>query len=194
MDVHGAILAGGAGRRLGGAKALAVLGGQPLVLRVLHVLTGVVGPPVAVVVKAETELPPLPAGAVRVEEPEGPLHPLTGIRAALEHAAGAPVLCCAVDLPLVSRAVLLALARADRGQAGVVVPVVHGRREPACALWTPAALGALAAAEPRARLKDVVAAAAPLDVPIEHPGDAFLNVNTPEDLAAAERCLRLSRT
>ena len=189
MQAQGAILAGGAGRRLGGAKALAPLAGRPLTLHVLDALLAVTGPPVAVVVKAGTQLPPLPADAVRVQEPPGPLHPLTGIRAALAHAGGRPVLCCAVDLPLMSRAVLKALLDADPGQAGVVVPVVHGRREPACAVWLAQAVPVLERAAPGVRLKDLVAGLDPAEVPIAAPGDAFLNVNTPDDLAAAERCL-----
>jgi molybdopterin-guanine dinucleotide biosynthesis protein A len=65
---------------------------------------------------------------------------------------------------------------------------VHGRLEPLCALYTPAALAGLAAFDPGARMTDVVEALGVHEVAAPDP-DSFLNVNRPEDLIQAAVCL-----
>ncbi|HEY6781351.1 MAG TPA: NTP transferase domain-containing protein, partial [Thermoleophilaceae bacterium] len=74
--VIGVVLAGGAGSRMGGGKPAALVGGRPLIAYPLAAL-GEVCERVAIVCKPTTELPQLD-GAERWEEPELPLHPLTG--------------------------------------------------------------------------------------------------------------------
>ena len=67
-----AVLAGGRGSRLGGAKATALLAGEPLIA---HVLRAAAGFETVVVAKRAT---PLPAVDVPVWiEPDEPFHPLT---------------------------------------------------------------------------------------------------------------------
>src|SRR5437764_7340068 len=96
----GAVLAGGAGRRLGAeSKAAAELAGRPLASYPAAAL-GTVCERVAVVCKPSTELPELD-GVKRWDEPEEPRHPIAGIVHALERAAG-PVLVCACDMPFVT--------------------------------------------------------------------------------------------
>src|SRR5690349_527726 len=105
----GAVLAGGAGMRLGGRKATIELAGRPLVSYPLVALREA-GIEAVVVAKEETELPALEVPVVL--EPATPRHPLLGIVTALRHAGGRPVLAVACDLPLLLPAMLAALAAA----------------------------------------------------------------------------------
>src|SRR6266513_99355 len=100
-DVVGAILAGGAGTRLGRPKATAPLGGRPMLEHPLLALEGA-GLETVVVAKRGTPLPP--DAAPLWEEPDEPLHPLRGIVTALEQADGRTVLVCGCDLPFVTPA------------------------------------------------------------------------------------------
>src|SRR3954463_162362 len=138
----GVVLAGGLGRRLGGDKAIVELEGRPLALYPLEALHEVCDQ-VAVVAKRDTLLPPLGGLAQLWIEPDTPRHPLTGVVHALRLAAGRAILVVAVDLPLIDAATLRAIAATDPGGAVAVVPRVHGRLQPLCALYTPRALAGL---------------------------------------------------
>jgi molybdopterin-guanine dinucleotide biosynthesis protein A len=176
----GVVLAGGRGRRLGGDKAIVELEGRPLLLypvEALHELCD----DVVVVAKRDTLLPPLAGVADLWIEPDEPRHPLTGVAHALRLAAGRPVLVVAVDLPLMDAPTLRAIAGTDPGAAAVVVPRVHGRLQPLCALYTPRALAGLADFDPDARATAVVEALGIREVEPPDPA-AFYNVNRPEDL------------
>src|SRR5438477_12761169 len=74
----GVILAGGAGRRIGGSKALVKLHGRPLISYPLAAMREALGD-IAIVAKADTELPSLPGVTVWIE-PDVPRHPLVGSR------------------------------------------------------------------------------------------------------------------
>ena len=184
----GVVLAGGAGARLGGAKGLARLAGEPLLLRPLRALGEAVGEAV-VVAKRSTALPPLPAGVELWLEPDEPRHPLAGVVHALDAAAGRPVLVVASDLPLVTAGLLRELARHDAGGAAAVVAVAGGDLQPLCARYEPAARAALAAALPNGRVLDAVRALRPALLEASDPA-LLANVNTREDLARAEALLR----
>jgi molybdopterin-guanine dinucleotide biosynthesis protein A len=181
--VVGVVLAGGRGRRIGGDKAIVELEGRPLALYPLEALHEVCDD-VAVVAKRDTVLPPLSGLAELWIEPDEPRHPLTGVAHALVRAAGRPVLVVAVDLPLIDAATLRAIAQTDPGAAAAVVPRVHGRLQPFCALYTPAALAGLTAFDATARATDIVES---LGIREVEPADplAFYNVNRPEDLLQA---------
>ena len=181
------ILAGGAGTRLGGAKALARLGGEPLLLRPLRALHEAVGDAV-VVAKRATALPALPAGVGLWVEPDEPRHPLAGVVHALDAAGGRPVLVVAVDLPLVTAELLRELALRDAAGAPAVVAAAGSELQPLCARYEPAARAALAAALPDGRVVDAVRALRPTLVEAGDPA-LLANVNTPEDLARAEAAL-----
>jgi molybdopterin-guanine dinucleotide biosynthesis protein A len=133
-------------------------------------------------------------GAVEVvAEPKQPTHPLAGIVAALRH-AGAPLVILGCDFPFAPPALLRALAEAPEP---LVVPAPGGEPQPLMARWAPELLSqledALAREEP---LRRTIAALAPRlldDTDLARFGDparAFFNVNTPEDLRAAERAVR----
>ena len=179
----GAVLAGGAGSRLGrGSKAAAQLAGRPLAAYPVAALAAVCDS-VAVVCKPDTELPELPAE--RWEEPSEPRHPVTGIVHALERAAG-PVLVCAVDMPFVTADACRTLLAAAGGSDGTpaVVAVAGGVVQPVLGLYAPAALEPLRAAADGAPLTETVEALEPAHVAL--PPALVRSVNTPEDLAEAE--------
>ena len=176
----GAVLAGGAGRRLGApSKPMAPLAGRPLISYPAEALRQVCET-VVVVCKADTQLPSLPAVDARWDEPDEPRHPLTGIVHALQRAAG-PVLVCAADMPFVDAATLRALTEPE-GPA--VVATSAGYLVPVLALYRPEALEALRAAEPNIALRETVSGLDP--VVVEVAPELALSINTPEDLQAAE--------
>jgi molybdopterin-guanine dinucleotide biosynthesis protein A len=185
----GVLLAGGRGSRLGGAKALAPLGGKPLICHALAALRAAVGE-VAIVAKPDTALPGI-AGVAVWREPAEPRHPLVGIVHALARAAGRPVLVCAADMPFVSVAVLSALAAADPAGAPAVVATSADRGlQPLLGCYQPEAgeLLAAAAAEGTASVRRVVSGLRPRLVEVTDPQVLF-NVNSAEDLAVAEAAL-----
>ena len=183
----GALLAGGAGRRLtrgGRGKAAVELAGRPLAAYPLDALVAVCER-VAVVCKPATVLPSLGSGVERWDEPAEPLHPVTGLAFALERAAG-EVLVCAADMPFVDRAVFEAVKEAARGEPGAsaVVAEAGGRLEPLLGVYRPSALGLMRAAAGDARLTVVVEGLDPVRVPV--PAGTVRSVNTPHQLAEAE--------
>ena len=109
-----AVLAGGRGSRLGGAKATADLGGRPLIAHVLHAALAT-GLPVFVVAKHNTPLPVLDVEILH--EPDEPHHPLTGVVAALRAlTADAPeeaLLALSCDTPFLTAELLGALANVN---------------------------------------------------------------------------------
>lgn len=140
-DVAGLLLAAGAGRRFGGPKALAVLDGEPFVIRALRVLTDAGCTPVRVVLGASADdvraLLPDPASAVVAEEWESGMG--ASLRAglkALETSGAEAAVVHLVDLPGVGAEVVRRVA--DGVGASTVAraaydgvpghPVVLGRR------------------------------------------------------------------
>jgi molybdopterin-guanine dinucleotide biosynthesis protein A len=183
----GVVLAGGLGRRLGGAKATVELCGRPLIWYPLEALAAVLSE-VAIIAKADTELPNLPGVTVWIE-PQTPRHPLLGIVEALGLAAGRPVLACASDLPFVTPELVASLARADAMGAPAVVAADHGAFQPLLGRYEPAAVPLLAgAAVEGAPARAAVAALAPRLLQVEDP-DLLFNVNAPEDLLHAAAIL-----
>ena len=176
----GAILAGGAGRRMGGAsKATLELDGRPLAAHVAAVL-GEVCDRVAIVCKPDTELPELP-GVERWDEPAEPRHPLTGILHALERAGG-PVLVCAVDMPWVTADACRSLLEAATASS-VAVAVAEGEMCPVFAVYSPEALESLRSAAPDASLRKAVEELEPARVAFAP--TLVRSVNAPKDLGSS---------
>ncbi len=180
----GAILAGGAGRRIGGSKATVHLHGRPLISYPLVTLTRVL-PEVVIVAKPSTELPSLPGTTVWVE-PESPTHPLLGIMHALSLAEGRPVLVCAADLPFVRAETIERIAGADPQGAPAVIASGGGRTQPLLGCYQPATLELVSLAGERP-VRDVIAEIGARTVEVD-PHDLF-NVNYPEDLLQAAALL-----
>lgn len=186
----GAILAGGRGSRLGGAKALAELAGRPLVSYPLAAVEEAGLEPL-VVAKPDSELPPLACRTIR--EPPLPRHPLCGIVAALREAGGRPLVVLGCDMPFVTPGLLAWLASFPEP---LVVPVLGDEPQPLLARYDPGLLGALEAALARAEpLRDTVRSLQPLAIPerdlarFGEPRRLCLNVNTAADAERAERLL-----
>jgi molybdopterin-guanine dinucleotide biosynthesis protein A len=181
--VIGVVLAGGLGRRMGAPKATAGLAGRPLIAYPLDAL-GAVAERVVVVAKDDSELP---EGLERWDEPDEPRHPLAGVTHALERAAG-PILVCAADMPFAGPHALRAIAAGLAAGTTASVASCDGRLEPLLAAYAPAALAPLREAPPDVPLRRAVESLAPVLVEVEP--EVVFNVNTPEDLAEAERRLR----
>jgi molybdenum cofactor guanylyltransferase len=186
---RGCVLAGGAGSRLGRAKATVQLAGRPLIAYPLAALEAAGLEPV-VVARPSTELPPLERESWA--DPPGRRHPLAGIVEALRRAHG-PILACACDMPFVTGELCAWLAAVPEP---LVVPRAGGRAHPLLARYDPEVAAALAAD---------LAVGRPVSEAVERIGPRYLeetelrrfgdpelllaNVNTPDELAWAERQL-----
>jgi molybdopterin-guanine dinucleotide biosynthesis protein A len=184
----GAILAGGAGLRIGGQKATVELHGKPLICYPLEAVCEVLKK-VAILTKSGTKLPPL-SGVMVWIEPERPRHPLVGITHALALAGGRPVLVCAADLPFVTPELVRRLVRTDPRRAPAVVAGAHGVVQPMLGCYQPKALELLAgpARAGTAPLLEAVAALDPVRVEADDPEELF-DVDTPDDLLMAAALL-----
>jgi molybdopterin-guanine dinucleotide biosynthesis protein A len=161
-----AVLAGGRGTRMGGAKAMAPFRGEPLVLAPLRAAAAA-GLEAVVVAKPGTELPDVPV----LHEDETVTHPLAGLVAALQRG---PVVAVACDQPFVTPELLRALADHDGPAIAAAGEPFPGRYEPS---QLPVLRAALAAEAPLRRtleqlLPDVLGA----------PVELLRSINTPEDL------------
>lgn len=182
--VAGAVLTGGASRRMGADKAFVEVGGTSLVRRVAAALAAGGCRPVFAVGGDLVRLRAAGLEAVRDGWPgEGPLG---GIVTAVRH-AGVPTVVVATDLVDLDAPTVGALARhAGRVDLDAVVARTD-RLEPLCALWWPSAVEALAAH--LAAGERAVHAALPglrLEVEQVRPG-ALTNANTPHDLGRSTR-------
>ncbi|MDQ4084905.1 MAG: NTP transferase domain-containing protein [Actinomycetota bacterium] len=143
MSSAGVVLAGGRSSRMGTAKATLEWHGSTLLRHVTGVVGRAVDGPVIVVRAPGQELPAVDPRVLVREDPEegrGPMQGLAvGLAAAAEHAERA--FACSTDLPFLHeafvRAVLRAFARDSDLPPGqrpdVVLPVVHGYRQPLAA-------------------------------------------------------------
>lgn len=181
----GVVLAGGAGKRIGGDKCTVELAGQPLVLYPVHTLQQVCEQ-VVVVAKQDTALPQLAGEAEVWIEPDEPRHPLAGVVHALRVASARRIVVLACDMPLVHSDLLRSLLEAgnDMGAVTCCREIV----EPLCAVYTRQALKALEQFEPGARATDVVEALGVAHVECDD-ADTLLSVNAPEDLIRAQALL-----
>jgi len=174
----GVVLAGGAGERLGGAKATALLDGLPLISYPLAAVSEALAD-VAVIAKRDSPLPGDLGDAERWTEPDEPRHPVVGLIAALRAAGGRAIVAVAADMPLLDAITIHALATVVRAA---------GRVQPLLARYEPGALEGLEAAGDAEPLTATVASLAPAWLELPDATVAF-NVNTAEDLAQASRLL-----
>ena len=191
MRIFGVILAGGQGRRMGGAdKALLTLAGQTLIARVAERLDPQVE---ALAISANGDARRFGLGLPVLPDTES-RGPLSGILAALEWAArhqatgvvSAPVDCPFLPPDLVPRLCLAAET------TGVALAESHGILHPTFGLWpvtlAPALRAFLASgAKERVRSFAMENGASAAHFPDDN---AFANINTPEDLARLEALLK----
>jgi molybdopterin-guanine dinucleotide biosynthesis protein A len=188
-----AIQAGGKSERMGRDKAGVLLAGRPLITHVLERVAHL-GADILVTTNAPDDYAFLGVRLVADEQPGAGA--LAGLQTALRAARCETVLVLACDLPFVCLPLLEHLLRLAP-QADAVVPRWRGEYEPLHAIYNRTCLPAIdrSLAEGRRRMisflpavrltvveEDQVAAYDPQ-------GLTFFNVNTPDDLQAAERIL-----
>jgi molybdopterin-guanine dinucleotide biosynthesis protein A len=191
----GVVLAGGASARMGTAKAAIPWGEGTLLSRAVGALRPAVGR--VVVVRAPGQaLPPLPGDVAVVEDARPGRGPLEGLLAGLRTLGpGEVAFALAVDLPFADAGAAAAVVAALGSGADAAVPRAGGRPQPLCAAYraevAPAAAALLDAGRPRMadllaaiRVTWVEAAALPRGAA------SLVNVNTPEELAAARQAMR----
>ncbi|MCG3169292.1 MAG: Molybdenum cofactor guanylyltransferase [Pseudomonadales bacterium] len=197
--VAGIVLAGGRGSRMGeGGKSLRRLGDRTLLERVWQRAAAQVG----LLLLSYNDDPhglPVPAAAVLADPlPDYP-GPLAGILAGLEflrehHPGRCWLASFACDSPwfpadLVPRL----LAAAERSGAEVAVAASDGHLQPVFALWSVTLAPRLRAVLLERRQRGVGAflrESAHVCVDWSSDADPFFNINTPDELALAERRLR----
>lgn len=198
--MRGAVLAGGAARRYGGApKGLLELGGRRILDRVVDAVVAVTGQPPLLVANApdaarwRPDLRTIPD--VRRERGS-----VGGIYTAVVSGVG-PVLCVAWDMPFLTADLLNVLVtEATSGGWDAFLPESDGRRgvEPLCAVYGPACGPAIERQLERGDLRaiafhtDVKVGTLPLErvQAFGDPDELFFNVNTPADLERAEAVWR----
>ena len=179
---------------MGAPKPMAELGSRPLVSRVVGTV-GSAGLEPVVVAKPDTPLPRLDCRVL--SEPSEPHHPLTGLIAVLGASAARPVVAIACDMPLVPARLISWLAQLEEE---VAICEANGRLQPLLGRYSPAVCERLAESLARGdSMVDAVTALDPFIVPEDRiarfgdPQRMFFNINSPEDLAAAETMLKGGR-
>jgi molybdopterin-guanine dinucleotide biosynthesis protein A len=188
MDLVVVILAGGSGRRIGGRKPDRMLGGVRLLDRAVAQARSW-SEDVVIACGAS----PLEAiGLVQVVDQQGS-GPVAGLLAGIRHArhAGASeVLAIPCDTPFLPENLAERLARGRPDNCAVAMARAGGRLHPSCGLWRTEVEPAISAylAEERRSLIGLAERVGYAAVEWEEES-AFLNINTPEDLARAAKML-----
>jgi len=189
LDAFVAILAGGRSTRMGRPKPAVPLAGRPLIDYPIEAARSV-GLEPWVIAKPDTDLPPLDCRIVH--EPPEPVHPLCGIVAALDAAAPWPIVAIGADMPFVEDKLIAWIA----SHLTTAVVEVDGRPQPLLARYGGEDLDPLR--ESLAREEPAQAGVSALDPQVlsedalrrfGNPRILSFNVNTPADLAEAERIL-----
>jgi len=179
----GVVLAGGAGRRIGGRKAFVELAGRPLIAHVVDRLSPQVS---GLAINAEPDPGFEPFGLTILQDPMPGLGPLAGILSALDWAAecGADrVVTVAVDTPFLPQDLVQRLMAAADGPSFAATPDgPHGTT----GAWPVACRDELDAALNAGTRKvlDWTASIGAQAVVFEDSA-AFLNINTADDLRQA---------
>lgn len=187
------VQAGGQGRRLGAAKAMAELAGRPLIEHVLEQVGGL-GCECLITTNHPEDLAYL--GLRMVSDPADSAGALTGLGTALRAAAGERALVVGCDMPFVRiRLAQLLIGLAEReARDKIVVPLWHRGLEPLLSVYPKSALPAIdeVIGTGSQRLHDLLDLR-PLHIvssqelmKLDPEGLSFFNVNTPQDLAQAE--------
>lgn len=186
---------------MGTAKAELEWHGSTLLYRAAAVVLRAVDGPVVVVAAPGQELPELPAGVAVVEDPVEGLGPMQGLAAglaALEDRAEVAFV-CSTDLPFLHPAYIRRVLGGLTDDAEVVLPVAGGFRQPLAAAYRTRIAGLVADLLTQGnqrpgmifkhcavtQLDDAALLADPALGKYDPALASVLNVNTPEDYAAA---------
>jgi len=189
IDVTGVVLAGGQGSRMGGVdKGLQEFRGRPMVAHVLEALAPQVG---ELLVNANRNPEAYERFGYRViaDEIPGFAGPLAGFERGLAHAAGALVVTAPCDSPFLPRDLVARLrAGLERHDAELAVAKTGDQAHPVFCLMRRDVHASLAAflASGQRKIDRWYATHRFVEVPFDDEADAFLNINTREELASLE--------
>jgi molybdopterin-guanine dinucleotide biosynthesis protein A len=186
---------------MGAAKADLEWHGSTLLYRAAAVLARAVDGPVIVVAAPGQELPELPAGVAVVEDPVEGLGPMQGLATGLAAVADRAEIAfvCSTDLPFLHPAYVRRVLGGLTAEAEVALPVARGFRQPLAAAYRTRIAGLVAdlLAQGNQRpgmifkhcevvqLDDAALLAGATLAKYDPELDSVINVNTPEDYAAA---------
>lgn len=188
-----AIQAGGASRRMGRDKGLVQLAGMTLIERVLARVDGLTDQ-VIITTNDPGSYRYLGLPIAQDERPRAGA--LEGLRTALANADGEYILTVGCDMPFLEPRLLAYLLELGTG-AQAVVPRWGDQLQPLCAVYHRSCLKAVEESRTKGK-KRLIAFHDRVDIRIvdqeevlafDPLGLSFFNVNTPEDLAAAEEIL-----
>jgi molybdopterin-guanine dinucleotide biosynthesis protein A len=188
------VLCGGKTSRFGGEKAHAVVGGRAVIDRVVGVVGQVCGQVVAVTSAGKGDLR-LPEGVTVVTDAHPGTGPLGGICTGLRHAASDLALVVGCDLPFLNEGLLRFLLGLAPGFDAVVPRLADGRLQTLHAVYARACLGEMERHLAAGRLPvwrvlhDLHLHEVEEEECRRYDPDlrSFFNLNTPEDLARANR-------
>lgn len=198
-DLTGIVLTGGRSTRMGQDKASLVLGGSTLLERVVSALNAVADE--VVIVRAPQQSLPLVTSSgslVVVADPVEGAGPLAGIATGLEAASAPRALVVGVDHPFLRPSLLRLLAERVAEGARWALPVFESHPQPLCSAISHDLLEGIRARLDTGERSPVGVADALGAVRVgegewrsaDPDGLSFLDVDTPEEFAAAERRLQ----
>jgi len=189
----GVILSGGLNTRMGGqSKAFLSVGGQRILDR-LYQTMGELFEEILLVTNAPLEY--LSWDMMIVTDIIPVRSSLTGIHAGLFHAPADHVFVTACDMPFLKEAVVKALLRELEPKWDVIIPVTKEGHQPLCAVYSKRCIKPIEAhlEAQHPKIVDFFSKVRVKEIPEETIRQAdpdlssFFNINTPEDLAAANR-------
>lgn len=179
--VVGAVLCGGASRRMGRDKALLPFDGIAMAARVAAALRAGGCDEVIAIGGDAAGLAELGLETVSDEFPgEGPLGGVITALASRPEADAVMVVAC--DLPALRPATVAALLSAAPRNDVVVAVEPDGRRQPVCAVWRPSTVVRLRHAFDGGERRLIAAVELLQSVAVEVETQDLANVNTPDDL------------
>ncbi|MBE1463214.1 molybdenum cofactor guanylyltransferase [Kibdelosporangium phytohabitans] len=202
MRTAGVVLAGGRSTRMGRAKAGLPWHGSTFLYRTSALLRRTVDGPVVVVAAPGQGLPELPAGVEIAEDPVEGLGPMQGVAVGLASVAGRAesAFVCSTDMPFLHPAYVRRVMRAlaETG-ADLVLPWANGHRQPLATGYRtalhPLITRLIGEGDLRPGMLPKHCEVAQLDDAVllddrdlrqlDPRLDSVVNVNTPEDYAAA---------
>lgn len=188
-EVTGIVLAGGQGSRMGGVdKGLQTFRGRPMVAHVLERLAPQVD---EVLINANRNAEAYARFGHRVvaDEVAGFAGPLAGFERGLAHAAGALVVTVPCDSPFLPADLVARLRAAlEANGARVAMARTGGQVHPVFCLMRRDVLASLQGflASGQRKIDRWTAGLATVEVPFDDEADAFLNINTREELSSLE--------
>ncbi|APV50595.1 molybdenum cofactor guanylyltransferase MobA [Betaproteobacteria bacterium GR16-43] len=189
IDVTGIVLAGGQGSRMGGVdKGLQPFRGKPMVAHVLEAFAPQVG---ELLVNANRNPEAYEGFGYRViaDEIPGFAGPLAGFERGLAHAAGALVVTVPCDSPFLPSDLVRRLREGLEGAgADIAIAKTGTQVHPVFCLMRRSLHASLAAflASGQRKIDRWTASHAFVEVAFDDEADAFLNINTREELAGLE--------